>query len=263
MSTDMSKNANYDDDILMAYADGELDPAQRAAIAQAIQDDPAVAAAVARHQALRQDVFAAFAGTLDEPVPARLQPRAAPQVHDLAAARAAREEARQQEQERRQRRPAWPQWGALAASLAVGVLAGTLGTGWFGAGSDLALARGADGELTAGGRLAQVLDRQLAQEAGSGDVRVGLSFVSQDGSYCRTFRVGGSSGLACREDGAWRIPVLADSPAQAGAYRQASAELPTAVLDAVDARIAGTTLDAAAEQAARARGWEAAPVARQ
>lgn len=254
---------NYDDDTLMAYADGELDPAQRAAIARAMQDDPAVAAAVARHQALRRDVFAAFAGTLDEPVPERLQPPAAAPVHELAAARSARAAAALQEQERRQRRLGWPQWGALAASLAVGVLAGSLVTGWFGSGSgsELALA-GAGGELTAGGRLAQALDRQLAQDSGAGEVRIGLSFQSHSGAYCRTFQMGGSSGLACRDGGNWRIPVLADSAAAAGEYRQASAQLPPAVLDAVDARLAGGTLDAAAERAARARGWETGAVTR-
>lgn len=254
---------NYDDATLMAYADGELDPAQRAAIAQAIQDDPNVAAAVARHQALRQDVFAAFAGTLDEPVPKRLQPAGIARVHDLAAARAAREVARQEQQQREKQRLAWPKWGALAASLAVGVLAGSLGSGWFGAGKELALASGTGGELTARGRLARALDRQLAQEGAAGDVRIGLSFQSQSGAYCRSFQLGGSSGLACREGGSWRIPVLADSPAQAGAYRQAAAQLPPAVLDAVDARIAGSALDAAAERTARERGWEAGPARRQ
>lgn len=251
---------NYDDDTLMAYADGELDPVQRAAIAQAMQDDPAVAAAVARHQVLRRDVFSAFAGTLDEPVPERLQPPPAARVHDLAAARAAREVAGLQELESRRKRLAWPQWGALAASLAIGVLAGSLGSGWFGGSGELALARGSAGALTADGHLAQALDRQLAQDPGTGQVRVGLSFVSQSGAYCRTFQLGGTSGLACREGGHWRIPVLADSPAQAGDYRQASAQLPPAVLEAVDARIAGSTLDAAAERVARERGWEAGAV---
>lgn len=245
---------NYDDEILMAYADGELDPAQRAAIAQAMRDDPAVAAAVARHQALRQDVFAAFAGTLDEPVPERLQPRAAAPVHDLGAARAARE-ARAVDQQAGKRRSAWPRWGALAASLAVGVMAGVLGTRGVG-NSGPVLAPGADGAWTAEGRLAQALDRQLAQDSGPDGVRVGLSFQSQSGSYCRTFQLGGSSGLACREDGRWRVPVLADSPAQGTGYRQAASALPPAVLDAVDARLAGQTLDPAAERAARERRWE-------
>lgn len=253
---------NYDDDTLMAYADGELDPQQRAAIAQAMQDDPAVAAAIARHQGLRGDVSSAFAGILDEPVPERLQAPAPVGMHDLDAARNAREALRRQEQERRERRRAWPQWGALAASLAVGVLAGSLGSGWFGAADELALARDDTGELSARGRLAQALDRQLAQDPGTGDIRIGLSFVDRSGAYCRSFQLGGSSGLACREGGNWRVPVLAESGAAAGDYRQASAQLPPAVLDAIDARISGATLDAAAERLARERGWEAARAAR-
>ena len=60
------------DELLMAYADNELDAPQREAIEQAMQTDPSIAQAVARHQALRRDVFDAFAGVLDEPVPAKL-----------------------------------------------------------------------------------------------------------------------------------------------------------------------------------------------
>jgi hypothetical protein len=58
------------------------------------------------------------------------------------------------------------------------------------------------------------------------------------------------------------VPVLADSVAQPGVYRQAGADLPAAVLDAVDARIVGATLDAAGERAARERGWERGPDSR-
>ena len=65
----------FSDETLMAYADGELDPQERAAIEEAMRDDPAIANAVANHRALRADVAAAFAGILDEPVPARLQPQ--------------------------------------------------------------------------------------------------------------------------------------------------------------------------------------------
>ena len=65
----------FDDETLMAYADGELEPGQRAAIEQAMREDPQVAAAVERHCALRLDVGGAFAGILDEAVPERLQPQ--------------------------------------------------------------------------------------------------------------------------------------------------------------------------------------------
>jgi hypothetical protein len=244
----------YSDETLMAYADGELEPAERAAIEQAMQADPAIAAAVERHRALRQDIAAAFAGILDEPVPARLQPPpaapAAPVV-SLDAARAARAAERTAAPPPARRRWSWPEWGALAAMLMVGVLVGKVAP----QGGQPAIA-GNGSQVVAQGELASALDRQVGgRDAGA--VRVGVSFAARDGQYCRSFVMGASAGLACREGGQWRIPVLAEGGAQAeGAYRQAGSDLPPAVLDAIDARIAGKPLDAAGEEAARARGWE-------
>jgi hypothetical protein len=242
----------YSDETLMAYADGELEPAERAAIEQAMQADPAVAEAVARHRALRQDIAAAFSGILDEPVPARLQPPpAAPvaPVVSLDAARAAR--ATVQAPAPARRRWSWPEWGALAAMLMVGVLVGKV----VPLGGQPAIA-GNGGQLVAQGELASALDRQVGgRDAGA--VRVGVSFAARDGEYCRGFVMGASAGLACRAGGQWRIPVMAETGAEAqGGYRQAGSALPPAVLDAIDARIAGKPLDAAGETAARARGWE-------
>jgi anti-sigma factor RsiW len=229
----------YSDDTLMAYADGELDPAERAAIEQAMRTDPAIAAAVARHRALRADVAAAFAGILDEPVPARLRPPAPAPVVSLDAAREKR------------RRWSWPEWGALAATLVVGVLAGRMVPG-----SGPAIA-GNGNQVVAQGELASALDRQVGGGKADSAVKVGVSFAARDGHYCRGFVMGTSAGLACRAGGQWRIPVLAEAaPEAAGGYRQAGSALPAAVLDAIDERIAGKPLDAAGEEAARARGWQ-------
>ncbi len=230
----------YSDDILMAYADGELDPAERAAIEQAMRTDPAVAAAVERHRALRADVAAAFAGILDEPVPARLLQPAPAAVVSLADVREKR------------RRWSWPEWGALAATLVVGVLAGRMVPGGAPA------IAGNGNQVVAHGELASALDRQVGGNA-EGAVKVGVSFAARDGAYCRGFVMGTSAGLACREGGQWRIPVLAEAEKEAaGGYRQAGSALPPAVLDAIDARIADKPLDAAGEEAARARGWQPA-----
>jgi hypothetical protein len=237
----------FSDETLMAYADGELDPAERAAIEHAMQADPAIAAAVARHRALRQDIAAAFAGILDEPVPERLHPPPPAPVVQLDAARAARAAAPAPAP----RRWSWPEWGALAAMLMVGVLVGKVVPG----GGQAAIT-GNGGQVVAQGELAAALDRQVGGKD-AGTVRVGVSFAARDGQYCRGFVMGSSAGLACRADGQWRIPVLAEAGAQGqGAYRQAGSDLPPAVLDAIDARIAGKPLDAAGEEAARARGWE-------
>jgi len=229
----------YSDDTLMAYADGELEPAERAAIEQAMRTDPAIAATVERHRALRADVAAAFAGILDEPVPARLQPPAP--VVSLAVERDKR------------RRWSWPEWGALAATLVVGVLAGRMIPG--GGGPAIA---GNGNQVVAQGELAAALDRQVGGKA-EGAVKVGVSFAARDGAYCRGFVMGAAAGLACREGGQWKIPVLAEAEKEAaGGYRQAGSALPPAVLDAIDARIADKPLDAAGEEAARARGWRPA-----
>jgi hypothetical protein len=236
------------DEILMAYADGELEPAVREQVEGALREDPQAAAAVERHRALRADVFAAFAGVLDEPMPERLQPHAPAQervrVDVLASAGAHALPARW----------AWRQWGAIAASLALGVLAGALG--WRQVQGNAASPIGRQGDaLVAQGELAAALSQQLGAEAGP--VQLGVSFQARQGNYCRSFKLGSTAGLACRADGQWRIPVLAQQEGQAGpAYRQAGSAMPAAVLEAIDERIAGSSLDAAAEREARAQGWQ-------
>ena len=57
---------------LMAYADGELDPVERAQVEAAIGGDPSLARRVEKHRALRSKVSSAFNSVLDEPVPERL-----------------------------------------------------------------------------------------------------------------------------------------------------------------------------------------------
>jgi hypothetical protein len=247
---------NYSDEILMAYADGELAEPQRSEVEAAVRADPALASIVDGHRALRRDVSAAFAGVLDEPVPARLQaPRmgtSTGKVLSFEAARSAR--ARTQSAAPVPKRT-WPKWAALAATVVVGVLAGGV---WLDGGKDDGgfVSADAGGRMTARGELAGALSRQLASEASPGSaVRIGVSFATRDGGYCRSFSVGAKAGLACRDGEAWRVPVLTDTAAAAGEYRQA-ASAPQAVLEAIDERIAGTTLDAAAERAARERGWK-------
>jgi hypothetical protein len=247
----------FSDEILMAYADGELDEPQRSAVEGAVRADPALAAVVERHRALRADVFAAFAGVLDEPVPPKLQAAAAPRVLSLDAARSARARATIAAPEpAAAQRSAWPRWGALAATLVVGVLVGSL---WFDgtAVNSGFVSADAGGRLVARGQLAGALSRQLASDpAPNSPVRIGLSFATHDGGYCRSFSVGASAGLACRDGEAWRIPVLSEASAARGDYRQAASTTPEAVLDAIDARIAGQAMNGAAERAARERGWK-------
>ena len=190
---------------------------------------------------LRRRVSAAYDEVLREPVPDRLKRllEAPAPVVDLAAERARRRGAANES------RWTWAHWGGMAASLALGVVAGAL----------FMQRGGSDGVVVAGSTLTHALDAQLASDAPS-SVAVQLSFLDREGRYCRTFTASSTAGLACRDGAQWN--VVATAPASAtsgGAMRQAASALPKAVLDAVDAKIAGSALDATQERAARDRGW--------
>jgi hypothetical protein len=259
---------SFSDETLMSYADGELAEPAFSEVERAVRTDPAVAARVAQHQALRADVFAAFAPVADEPVPPRLVAAALPgKVADLSAVRAARAggahhaAAASHAAEHGTRRSwSWREWSGVAASLVVGVLVGSLVLGGAreGAGGTAIAVAGADGALVARGPLSNALSQQLAG-TGGGAVDIGVSFADKDGALCRSFTTRLSAGLACRSGEQWKLVMMTEANAgkvDGGEYRQAGSVMPPAVLEAIDARIAGTPLDAPAEQAARLRGWK-------
>ncbi len=210
--------------------------------------DPQLAQRVEVQRALRARLQRACAPLLDEPVPERL----------LSAARGVRAPATVLPLPRA-RQPvrswSWPQWSAIAASLVVGSLLGLLLRPSAGPVTTR------DGRLLAAGALAQALSQQLANtQPADSAVRIGVSFRSRDGAYCRSFLLRAPSplaGVACHEPDAWRMQVLAAAApgAAPGEYRPAATAMPAVVTQAVDALIAGEPLDAAAEAAARSRAW--------
>jgi len=254
------------DEMLMAYADGELTPAERAQVETAMAADASVALRVERHRALRSKLGNAFSSVLSEPAPERLiaAVRAAPVPRDAATVidMNTMREARTAEQIARARaaRPSWTwaQWGAVAASLVIGAVIGHIALN--SPDSSPIATRG--GHLLAQAGLAQALSKQLASEqAASAAVQIGTSFRAKSGSYCRTFVVHEQralGGLACREGDAWHVQVLAQTdstPGGDGGYRPAGSEMPAAVRGAVEEQIAGDPLDAASEVRARNNDW--------
>jgi hypothetical protein len=241
----------FSDETVMAYADGELDAATRAAVELAMASDPELARNVARHRGLRERLHHEFDPVLAEPVPEQL----------LAAASGAAAKARPSNVIALKRSPvrqwAWPQWGAIAASLIVGVLIAPLlrrepTEGPLGI---------RDGKVLVSGALARALSEQLASNQTAGvPVHVGVSFLSRNGGYCRTFTLRDQSelaGLACRDRDSWRVEALATRTATSGSgeYQPAATSLPPGIEQAVDALIVGEPLDARAEAAARASHW--------
>ena len=249
-----------DDEMLMAYADGELEAEEALRVSEAIAADELLAERYQAHQRLRLRVRTAHGAVLREPVPERLletaRSAAGADVVDLAAHRAARAmPVPSAPTEERPPGASWVQWGGLAAGLAVGVVVG--GLLGFGERAKNDFETTANG-LAARGAIADALSTRLAGAAASADaVKLQISFVDQQGRYCRTFTNDRMAGVACRESGEWVVQhLLQASPEPLTAMRQAASALPAPLLDSIDRSMAGAALDAAAERAALARGWE-------
>jgi hypothetical protein len=250
------------DEVLMAYADGELDATAREAVESAMREDPQIAERVARHSALRRRVREAYSTVLLEDVPERLlraaQGAAATgrKVVNLQEARAPREHSAPRTRPLRQ----WRTVAAMAASVIVGV-----GVGFFIWGRTVPpFARGADGALVARGQLAQALSNQLAAEQSrASSVQIGLSFLAKSGDYCRTFAFSGEqspAGVACRHGEEWQVRAVtqgSDQVAGAAEYRTAGSTMPAMIRELVEAQVAGEPLDQAGERLARQRDWKA------
>ncbi|CAN7216759.1 hypothetical protein [Massilia sp. LjRoot122] len=245
----------FSDDLLIAYINGELAEPARAAVERAMRADPILNARVAQHRresnAGRSHIFSVSNGHGGGHQQRPLPPGGAKVVH-LDAIRPGRGAPPPPQPAR----PDWTprHWLALGAALVIGAVGGALGWQQLRPDPGLAVIEASDGTLVARGRLVEALGGQLASPGPSETgVRIGVTFVSKDGSYCRSFVVDTTAGLACRGGGRWTIPVLAQP--QAGTAWLDGASLPPSVQAAIDARIVGATLDPAAERAAQQRGW--------
>ncbi len=226
-----------DDGEFYAWFDGELQGEKADRVAARVAADPTLAKLAEQHRAVAAGLRDAFVPVMENAPPAPLFGGA--EVVDLQARREAR-------------RVSFgvPQWAAMAATLAIGIVAGQ----FVGPRSDTPIeTRG--GAMVAAASLDQALDAKLASTGNDGPVRVGLTFRSQDGGICRSFSEGGASGLACRDGGGWRVEGLFARPSgQGGDYRMAAGEDPR-LAAMIDERIAGEPFDAAAEKAALEKGW--------
>jgi len=263
---------SFSDEVLMAYADGMLGAEARRAVELAMQKDAALARRVAHYKSRQANARTGFAPG-DEA--ARRGQRLQATVINLGEVRARREASQLAAKKAAQpKRWTWQVWGALGSVLLLGVLGGKFGLDYLlqpDPGKTETIAS-RDGALTAQGRLAIALDQQLSSTQGgqlaaaalpasataaASPVRIGATFVSNDGNYCRSFVSGGSvqdlAGLACRVGQEWRILLAVQNP-RLGGFR--SLELPAPVLQAVEQTISGSLLDPHAEHEAMQRGWQ-------
>jgi hypothetical protein len=218
----------YDDAVLMAYADGALDADEARRIEAAASADPGIAARIDMFRKTGALLGALGAAREVEPLPDALVRNV-----EQTLARARRDDTVVAFPPAQ--RPTWRPV-ALAASLAL--IAGAVG----GIVAILSL----QGPETAANTLtlletpglSEVLDSLPAGSrgpAGDGEVTIIASFLTGDGDFCREFEIERPSGgsivsVACREDDAWTARfAMVTQDAGAEGYAPASA---LATLDA-------------------------------
>jgi hypothetical protein len=235
--------SEWDDTVLMAYADGALEPDEAERVAAAAEADPDIAARIEMFR-----TTGALLGALGTARP--LEPLSDEMVRKidgtLAAARGADNVVSLST-----KRGAWrPAALAAGVALVVGAVGGILAT--------LSLNRPGPAvpslALLGASGIEDALDRLPAgmrEEAGGGEVEIIASFLTDDGAFCREFEFHPTGGetivsVACQDGGSWagRFAVATGIPDGAG-YAPASA------LDSLDAFLgsigAGQPLSAEAE----------------
>jgi hypothetical protein len=228
-----------EDEKFFAWLDGELTGAEAAEMEASVAADPRLAQLAERHRALGAKLRGAFDPIAQAPIPQQLHPvlRRSAEVVDFTAAKRART------------MPSLPQLAAMAATLAIGIFVGTMVPQRSAAPVEVQ-----GGKLYAASALDQALDTQLAS-APAGDMRIGVTFRDQSGTICRSFTQSASSGLACRDDGRWRVKGLFAAPEGQGSDYRMAAGMDPNLAALVDSTMAGEPFDAAAEKAAKQRGW--------
>jgi anti-sigma factor RsiW len=230
----MTINPEIPPEMLMAYADGELDAISAKRVERAMEVDAQLSDRVDAYKSQRAMLAGHFAPVLDQAPPARLTALLETNVTPL--------------QPRRRTMPWAANLAAVAAALVIGLVVGR--TLDFGTTAPIGSHGGA---LVAQGGLARALDTQLASaQPADAETRIGLTFRDQAGHICRTFDGRALSGIACRDGETWQVDRMMRGGTQASDYRQAGS---SETMQAAQAMMAGDPMDAAAERAAMGKGW--------
>ena len=173
-----------DDEKFFAWLDGELGADEATEMERRVARDPRLLQMAEQHRQMQAQLKRTFDPIAEAPVPEQLlsaiHNRKA-EVIDLAAVKQAREA-----------RYSWnpmTQWAAMAATLAVGILVGTIVPQRGAAPVELE-----GGGMYAGSALDRALDTELASAPSDSGARIGVTFRDQSGAICRTFTQAEASG---------------------------------------------------------------------
>ncbi|RDI60041.1 anti-sigma factor [Microvirga subterranea] len=213
---------HFSDEILMAFADGELEELVAASVEQAMADDPAIARRVADFLRSRRLVRSAFPEETAADVPAALRAAVQARIDGF-------------EPPAHQQEPATPPAKGratfagkppLAMALAASVAGLAIATVSYLAGRQNPLPSQAAGPiaLLEDPQVSRILSDSPSgreQDLPFGRVRVISTFRAADGTLCREFKLQASSGtsdaVACRNRG-WRITFALAEATGPGAY---------------------------------------------
>ncbi|QHW28748.1 hypothetical protein GYN07_30920 (plasmid) [Rhizobium leguminosarum bv. viciae 248] len=215
----MSKK-DFDDETLMAFADGELDETQSRALEEALAGNEALCERLAVFLDSRQLVGDALKPLIDEPVPEALLAS----VHRMA------DEVRHQKPQDnvvsfrpKQQQQTMRRWLVPVAASLVAIVTGVVG---------FALGRINPSASNSGAEIAAVLDREVSGRdvtLSSPDtvLHVVASFRDERGELCREYELkqpkSSTLTVACRQNGAWATR-LALTSAKADGYVPASSQ---------------------------------------
>jgi hypothetical protein len=223
------------DEILMAFADGELEDPVEATVEQAMLRDPAVTKRVVDFLRTRRLVRAASLKEVTPDVPAELRAAVLAQIDrfESAESRAAPELSEQG------LLPGRAKWRVAAVAMAASLATIAIATTGYLVGRQGLLAQHATGPIAHLGdpQISHLLSESVSgqeQTLPAGRLRVISTYRMADGSLCREFKLqvrsGTADAVACRRDG-WTVTFALASATTNSAYVPSDgADLMTAYL---------------------------------
>lgn len=242
----------FDDETLMAFADGELDEAQSQVLEEALATDDALAERLAVFLDSRRLVGDALKPLIDEPVPEALMASVRQMAEDAQRAADKPQDNVVAFHPRPQQSvtPVARRWLMPLAASIVAAITGVIG-----------FSIGRLGPPTAdfGAQIASALDREASGrdvllDASGKVLHVIATFRDERGDLCREYEVKEPAGrtltIACRQEGAWTTRLALAAPTAEGYVPASSQETIDAYLVSIQA---GAPLSAEEERAALAR----------
>jgi surface antigen len=263
------------DEMLMAYADGELDKSERANVDSYLAQSSEGAGRLAVFAATGRDLASIFERPMLEPVPQRLLDAVAAPVFASQGISGKSGNVVSFQRPSLSRPISAPRNWSLAAAACLTVLAVGAGSYWFKTGQtagELFAVASSSGVLVAHADLASALDTTpskstVARQIGGAAVLVTpvFTFASAQKDFCRQFEVARAEadsirGVACRDSaGQWGIKThvaFAPMSSKDGQVKPAGPSHENAEFEAtVDSLIAGNVLGGDEEAALIKRGW--------